>query len=222
MAVMVPLLWGVVLLGRQPNTVRRQLQRAARCMVGLSGCRISITGLEHLRELGPAIFVANHASFIDVVVVLATLSTNLRFAAKGQLTTYPVLGTIIPRAGYIRIDKYNQTDRMEGANEVIAALAHGESMFVFPEGSFVRAPGLLPFRLGAFRAAAQTGYPVVPLALSGTRQILPADTLLMRRAHITVTIGHPLQPRGHAWEEIVRLKEDARQFIATHAGEQAG
>ncbi len=111
---------------------------------------------------------------------------------------------------------------MEGAKDVIAALANGESMFVFPEGTFVRAPGLLPFRLGAFRAAAETGYPVVPLALAGTRQILPADTLLMRHGHITVTIGHPLQPRGHTWKDIVRLKEDARQFIATHAGEHAG
>ena len=222
MAVTVPLLWGLVLLGRQPNTVRRLLQRAAKCMIGFSGCRVSTTGLEHLRELGPAIFVANHASFVDVVVVLATLSTNLRFAAKGQLTTYPVLGTIIPRAGYIPIDKSNQADRMEGAKDVVAALANGESMFVFPEGTFVRAPGLLPFRLGAFRAAAETGYPVVPLALAGTRQILPADTLLMRHGHITVTIGHPLQPRGHTWKDIVRLKEDARQFIATHAGEHAG
>ena len=95
----------------------------------------------------------------------------------------------------------------------MAPLRQGESLFVFPEGTFVAAPGLLPFRLGAFRAAVETGRPVVPVAISGTRRILPADTLLLRPGRITVTIGQPLAPAAGDWQEIVRLRDLARTAI---------
>ena len=80
-------------------------------MVTVSGCRLELRGLGHLDGLEPAIFVANHASFLDVVVILATLPVDVRFAAKGRLTSYPILGTIIPKAGYITIDKHDHTER---------------------------------------------------------------------------------------------------------------
>ena len=188
----------------------------------MSGCRIATSGLEHAQDLGPAIFVANHASYLDVVVVLAILPLNLRFAAKGRLTTYPVLGTVIPRAGYISIEKTKLSEQMEGADEVSAALDNGESMFVFPEGTFVRSPGLLPFRLGAFRAAAQSGCSVIPIALSGTRRIFPAGTLLLRPGPITVAITPPLRSNGATWSEVLRLRDEARRVIVKTGSEAAG
>ena len=218
----VPPLWAAVALSARAESARRWLQRAARFVVTVSGCRLEVSGLEHLRDLGPAIFVANHASYLDVVVVLATLPVNLRFAAKGRLASYPILGTIIPKAGYIAIEKSRHVEQLEGADEVSAALAAGESMFVFPEGTFVRAPGLLPFRLGAFRAAATSGHPVVPVALSGTRRIFPADTLLLRPGRIGLTIHPPLEPQGDAFDEVVRLRDQARGLISREVGEAAG
>ena len=110
---------------------------------------------------------------------------------------------------------------MEGADEVRATLDAGESMFVFPEGRFVRAPGLLPFRLGAFRAAAEAGCPLVPVALAGTRRMFPAGTLLLRPGPIRVVVGPPLHPRSAAWTEIVRLRDEARRVIAEDAGEES-
>jgi 1-acyl-sn-glycerol-3-phosphate acyltransferase len=221
-ALSVPPLWALVLLSRRTTTVRTLLSRFSRFVVAMSGCPLEVHGRAHLEDLGPAIFVANHASYLDVVVVLATLPVNLRFAAKGRLTRYPVLGTLIPRAGYIAIEKAKLSDQMEGADEVSAALGAGESMFVFPEGTFVRAPGLLPFRLGAFRAAAETGRPVVPMALAGTRHIFPAGTALLRPGRITLTIEPPLRPGGTGWDETVRLRDEARRVISRDVREVAG
>lgn len=221
--VAVPVVWALVAASRRTTTVRRWLTRFSRFVVAASGCPLQVTGLEHVRRLGPAIFVANHASYFDVVVILATLPANLRFAAKGRLAQYPVLGTIIAKAGYIAIHRTKLTEQMEGADDVSGALADGESMFVFPEGTFVRAPGLLPFRLGAFRASAESGRPVVPIALAGTRHIFPAGTLLLRPGPITLTISPPLAPgRGTQWEETVRLRDEARRFVEHHVGEAAG
>ena len=219
---LVPPLWALVGLTRRVTTARQLLRRFSRLVVALSGCRLEVRGLDHIRNLGPAIFVANHASYLDVVVVLATLPANLRLAAKGRLTTYPVLGTVIPKANYITIEKTKLSQQMEGADEVSAALGAGESMCVFPEGTFVRAPGLLPFRLGAFRAAAESGRPLVPIAISGTRHIFPADTLLLRPGRITMAIQPPLRPRDTGWDETVRLRDEARRVIAREAGEEAG
>ena len=220
--VSVPLLWTLVRMSRRPAAARSLLRRFSRFVVAVSGCRVVVRGLEHLRGLGPAIFVANHASYFDVVVILATLPANLRFAAKARLATYPVLGTIIPRAGYIAIEKTSLSDQIDGADEVSGALDAGESMFVFPEGTFVRAPGLLPFRLGAFRAAADSRRPLVPVAIGGTRHIFPANTRLLRPGPVTVTIEAPLDPTARGWDETVRLRDEARRVIAHHVGEVAG
>jgi len=125
-----------------------------------------------------------------------------------------MLGTAISKAGYITLEKAKLSEQMEGADEVSSALDAGDPMFVFPEGTFVRAPGLLPFRLGAFRAAAATGRPLVPVAISGTRRILPANALLLRPGRITLAITSPLRARGTGWDEIVRLRNEAQRIIA--------
>ncbi|HLE43049.1 MAG TPA: lysophospholipid acyltransferase family protein, partial [Methylomirabilota bacterium] len=90
---------------------------------------------------------------------------------------------------------------------------------VFPEGTFHRAPGLLPFRLGAFKSAVEGGRPVIPVALRGTRRILPADTWLPWPGPITVAIGAPIPPEGNGWPAMVGLRDRVRAAIARGAEE---
>jgi 1-acyl-sn-glycerol-3-phosphate acyltransferase len=98
-----------------------------------------------------------------------------------------------------------------------AAIRGGTSLVFFPEGTFLEAPRLLPFRLGAFKTAVETGCPVVPVAIRGTRAILPAGAWLPRRGPITVAIGAPIAPRERDWREIVRLRDAARAEISRGA-----
>ena len=84
---------------------------------------------------------------------------------------------------------------------------------------YPRAPGLLPFRLGAFKAAVEARRPVVPIRLRGTREILPADTWLPKPGPITVVIGPPIAPDGTGWQEMVRLRDLTRGEIARLADE---
>ena len=221
LVVLTPPLWLAVRASRRPPAARRWLRRFARLLAAASLSRVTASGLEHARGVEPAVFVANHASFADAVVVLAALPAGLRFAAKSRLATYPILKTLIRRAGYLRIDRDAPSQRVEGADHVRSTLAAGESMFVFPEGRFVRAPGLLPFRLGAFRAAAEAGRPLVPVALTGTRRLFPADTVLLRPGRIRVVVAPPLHPRSAEWSEVVRLRDEARRAIAENAGEES-
>jgi 1-acyl-sn-glycerol-3-phosphate acyltransferase len=113
-------------------------------------------------------------------------------------------------------------ERLAGAEDVERRLHEGDLLVVFPEGAFVRPAGLLPFRLGAFRAAVDTGRPIVPVAIRGARHVLPADTWLFRPGRITVSIAAPLEPRAQGWPEMVRLRDAALDEVARGCGESAG
>jgi 1-acyl-sn-glycerol-3-phosphate acyltransferase len=92
----------------------------------------------------------------------------------------------------------------------------------FPEGTFTRTPGLLPFHMGAFVAAAEAGVPVVPIALRGTRSILRSGSWFPRRGSISIQIGRPIEPdpaETDAWSRALKLRDLSRQHILRHCGE---
>ena len=212
-------LWMSLKLLPAGRTSERLARRAARLMIGLSGCRLRVTGLEHLRDCGPAILLVNHASYIDAVVLMAALPVDFRFVAKRGLTRYPFLGTVIPKMGCLTIERADISGQLAGADEVVQALHRGERLFMFPEGTFVASPGLLPFRLGAFRAVVEARASVVPIALAGTRAILPADRRTFRHGHVTVTVRPSMAPEGDGWPAMVQLRDRAREEIARYCGE---
>ncbi len=214
------LTFGVMALGPRGRWIDRLVGRWTRLVLALAGCRVDITGRDRVPADEPCVLVANHASFVDAPLVMGLLPIGVRFAVKGRLSRYPILGMAIRKGGHIRIEKRDLSERIEGAGDFLAPLRTGESLFVFPEGTFDVAPRLLPFRLGAFRAAVDSGCPVVPVGIRGTRHIWPAETWLLRPGPITVTFGEPLRPARGDWPEIVRLRDETRAFIAEHVGEE--
>jgi acyl carrier protein len=216
-----PFLWGYLLVTPAGSGARRAVRRWSRLILALCGVRVEVNGLDHLRGLDSGLVVVNHASYIDPIMLMATLPLDLHFVAKRRLADYLVLGTVIRRGGYLTIEKADPTQRLAGADDVVASLEQGRWIAVFPEGTFDRRPRLLPFRLGAFRASVETGRPIVPVALAGTRDMLPDGAWLFRRARLSVHVYQPLRPAGHGWPEMVRLRDATRQQIAGGCGEPA-
>ena len=214
-----PVAWALVRIGPGGRRVDRIVGRWTRLLLALSGCRLDVRGRERAPAEGAVVFVANHASYLDPPLLMGVLPAGARFAVKARLADYPILGTVIRRAGHVPLRKDDQAQRIEGAGGLQGPLSRGEPLFVFPEGTFDEVPRLLPFRLGAFRAAVDAGCPVVPVAIRGARRIFPAATWLLRPGRIVVTFGPPLRPSGTAWPETVRLRDEARAFIAEHCGE---
>ena len=105
------------------------------------------------------------------------------------------------------------------AERITRALRDGQSVLVFPEGTFVRPPGILPFRLGAFKSAIETRAAVVPITILGTRDILPADSWLPARGPITVAVGPPIVPAGEGWPAMIHLRDRTRAEIVRRSGE---
>jgi acyl carrier protein len=168
---------------------------------------------------GPAIFVANHASYIDSLLLTAVLPAGAHFAAKRELASVPLLGMLLGRVGTRFVERFTAREAIEGARELAQAARGGESLAVYPEGTFTRAAGLRDFRMGAFVAAAQSGRPVVPVALRGTRSVLRAGSWLPRRHPVEVFIGEPIAPQGTTWSDALVLRDEARRVILAHCGE---
>jgi fatty-acyl-CoA synthase len=219
LVVSLPLLWGYLAVRRPGPHADRAVRRWARLALTVCGVRPRIVGLEHLAGLGAGVFVANHASYIDPIVLMAAIPVAFHFVAKRALMQYPLIGTVIRKAGHLAIEKGDLSNRLAGADEVERRLRDGERLMIFAEGTFVRRPGLLPFRLGAFRAAVDTGRPIVPVALAGTRHVLPDGTWLFQHSPITVTIGAPVEPQAQGWPEMVRLRAAAVDHMARECGE---
>ncbi len=211
--------FGVMALGPSGRWIDGLVGRWTRLVLALAGCRVEVAGRDRVPRDEPCVLVANHASFLDPALVMGLLPISARFAVKGRLSRYPILAMVIRKGGHIRLEKRDLSERIEGAGDIVAPLGAGESLFVFPEGTFDVAPQLLPFRLGAFRAAVDSGCPVVPVAIRGTRHVWPAETCLLRPGPISVTFGEPLEATGRDWPEIVRLRDEARAFISEHVGE---
>jgi fatty-acyl-CoA synthase len=173
-------------------------------------------------ESGACIFAPNHSSYVDILVTLALLPAGVRFVAKGEAQRMPLVGTILRKAGEFAFNRSDPEDRVKLAEEVDSALLRGESVAIYPEGTFTPAAGIRPFHLGAFKAAALTQRPICPVAIRGARQILRDGTFLPRLGKITVTFGPLVKPdpsAGDNWREIVRLRDTTRQIMARNSGE---
>jgi fatty-acyl-CoA synthase len=157
------------------------------------------------------------------------LGVPYRFIAKMEVSGMPFIGTFLKQMGHLKFDRSDPDSRLRQAQEMEEFLRNGESVFVFPEGTFTGDDGVRPFQLGAFKAAVETGAPIIPVALAGTRKILRDGTYLPRPGNVTITVLPPIYPRraGNAaesgdpsgWHELIRLRDATRDAIARYSGE---
>lgn len=218
----VPVVWLITSVTTSPAWVWGIGQAGARLLLWLTGTPLIVSGLEYLPRGTPYVLVVNHASYLDGMVLVAALPQPLRFVAKREL-----LEQFIPRVYLQRLDtefveRFAAHESVQDARRLEAAVRAGHALVFFPEGTFTRVSGLQPFRMGAFVVAANTGVPVVPVAICGTRSILRDGQWWPRRGAITITFGAPLLPvadASDAFAAAVVLRDDARAHIARHCGE---
>jgi 1-acyl-sn-glycerol-3-phosphate acyltransferase len=156
---------------------------------------------------------------MDAIVLLAVLPAGARFAAKREFARMPLLAFALRRLGTYFVERVDPARGVEDTRELAAAVRRGETVVFFPEGTFSRAPGLAAFRLGAFAVSAETGAPVVPLVLRGTRSALREHRWLPSRVPVTVGVQPIVMPTGRDWSAAVRLRDQVREVILRHSGE---
>lgn len=203
-----------------PRGTAWPIARAAiRVATTLTGTRPNVRGEMPIDQSTTCIIVANHASYMDWLVAIAALPTTFAFVAKSELLQTPLIGSLLTKLNTHFVERFDARQSVKDAAQVGDAVRAGQSLLVYPEGTFRRAAGLAPFRLGAFQAAVQSRAPIVPVTISGTRAMLPDGAWLPRPARIEVTISPALEPTGDDWAAAVALRNAARASIARHLDE---
>jgi 1-acyl-sn-glycerol-3-phosphate acyltransferase len=191
---------------------------AARLFFGCLAIPIDVSGREHLRATS-GILIANHASYLDGLALAHALPGEFTVVAKKELLSNFIARLFLRGIGALFVERFQAAGSVEDSRAVVAAARAGETVLIFPEGTFTRMPGLLAFRMGAFVSAAESGLPVVPLVLRGTRSIWRDAQWLPGRAPVHVEITPPLYPDGHDFEAALRLRDRARSEILSRCGE---
>jgi 1-acyl-sn-glycerol-3-phosphate acyltransferase len=211
-----------VIVLQRPAAGRRILRAGARLVFRLLGPMPAARGIERLPQ-GPHILLVNHSSYLDAIALAALLpaAPGYAFSAKREFAGQWWMRRLVLGAGGVFVERFDARRGMEDIAAITSALGRGEHVLVFPEGTFNREPGILPFHSGAFVAAATAGVPVVVAGLRGTREALRAGTWRPRRSHINLEVGPVLAPSGSDWSATVRLRDRAREAMASLAGEFA-
>lgn len=185
-----------------------------------AGIRVRLFDARHL-PAGACVVVANHASYLDGVVLKAALPARFCFVIKKEVTRVPIAGLLLRRIGSEFVDRFNRHAGAMDARRLIKAADAGQSLAFFPEGTFLAEPGVGKFHTGAFAIAARTKLPVVPLCIAGTRRILPSGRLLPRPGRIEIRVLPPLTPQAEADSAaaIAAARDQARSRILAALGE---
>lgn len=166
--------------------LRRRLARStSRAVLRLAGMPLEVKSLEHL-PAGQCVIVANHASYLDGLVMTAALPPRFGFVIKREMSRVPLAGLLLKRLGSEFVERFNRQRGAADALRMMRTATNGHSLVFFPEGTFSPRPGLLKFHTGAFVTAAKAGCPVVPAIVRGTRRALPPKARLPRPSRIQV------------------------------------
>jgi len=179
----------------------------------LSGLKLAVRGLEQFDSSEPRIYIANHSSYLDIPCLFAALPVNLYFIAKEEVKKIPFVGFFMKATQMIFIDRSSRQAAIDSMNEAGDLIKKGRSVLVFPEGSRKGGQDVHPFKKGAFVLARQAGIPVVPVALTGTNQLMPSGSLSIKPGSVTLQVGQPIH--GADYETVQDFMHSVRRQIVS-------
>ena len=194
----------------RPRARRRVAAVAARLFLRAAGISLDVKGLAAL-PLTPCVLVANHASYLDGVVMVAALPPDFAFVIKREMVRVPLASTLLRHLGSEFVERHDARRGASDARRVLRRAAGGQSLVFFPEGTFDAQCVIRPFQRGAFTTAARVGLPVVAVAIHGARAVLPPESPWLRRGGLRIEMLAVLEGAG--------ARERSRELIARAVGE---
>jgi 1-acyl-sn-glycerol-3-phosphate acyltransferase len=174
---------------------------------------VEIIGKENILRGKPQIFMANHQSDFDILIVLAHIPGQFRWLVKKELFHIPVFGAAMKSAGYIEIDRNNREKAMQSLDQAALRIREGKSIMAFPEGTRSRFGEIKHFKQGTFYLAIKSGAPIVPISIIGSGEIMPKRSLKIKPGKIKLVIDKPIDVKNIMLENRQELITIVRNTI---------
>jgi 1-acyl-sn-glycerol-3-phosphate acyltransferase len=210
-------LWPVVVTLPFSHRFRLGVVRVAeRALLRCLGVPLTISG--RIDHQGPVVVVANHSSVIDGGVLIAALGRSATFAVGSVFEHRRFIGRFLSGIGCVFVGGASPGEAAAVAEQLATIVADGTTLVIFPEGHIATSGEIGRFRLGAFRAAADAGVPIVPVGISGTDLIVPPRSRRVHRGAIRVEFGAPIRSGGADWHAVIALRNATQDQVAALSG----
>ncbi len=187
---------------------------AVRLVLRVAGIKAEVEGLEHLDAQQTYLFVANHRSNVDPLLLLVVIGRNIRALGKASLFRLPVFGWVLRTARFVPVHRQDREQAIRAVDLAAEGLASGHDFLVFGEGTRSRDGKLLPFKKGPFVMAIKANVPVVPVALRGTEVLQAKGSFWIRPGTAHVRFLPPVSTDGLTFADRAVLRDTVRQRIA--------
>jgi 1-acyl-sn-glycerol-3-phosphate acyltransferase len=189
----------------------------SRALLRLFRVGVRVSGLGHA-PAGPAVYAANHASALDILIVFGHLPVDFRIVYKKSLSLVPLLGWAIWLGGHIPIDRGNAFRARRSLANAARRIREGTSVVVFPEGTRSPDGSVRRFKRGSFGLAIAAGVPIVPVSLVGVKGVVPHGLPSLRPGAVAVALHPPVPVAGRSPDDAEALAEDVRRIVAAGCG----
>jgi 1-acyl-sn-glycerol-3-phosphate acyltransferase len=209
-------LWGIFLsaFDRNGNIVHRYCAVPwAKAILFVCGVKVEVKGAENIKVDSPQVFMSNHQSYFDIFTLLAALPVSFKFILKQELMKIPLLGWAMKGARYISIDRGDGRKAIISMNKAAEKIRNGASVLIFPEGTRSEDGVVGEFKKGGFLLAVKSGCDIVPVAISGSRDIVPKGSRKVNKGTIRFNIGKPIPVVECSKREMNQLIERVRDEV---------
>jgi putative phosphoserine phosphatase/1-acylglycerol-3-phosphate O-acyltransferase len=181
---------------------------------GFAGIDLEVEGAENLRHHRPAVFIFNHQSMLDAMVLAHLLRGDAVALVKKEMADNPFTGPLLRGADTIFVDR-DEIDQMAMLKRALKVLKSGRSLVISPEGTRSTLGEIQPFKHGAFFLAKKAGVPVIPIVLHNVKDALPNGGLLIRATTVRVTVLPPMDPQkmGGVRQTCERMEQEYSRVL---------
>jgi len=175
--------------------------------------RILRRGFDGLKWDQPAILMANHESYLDVPALIASCPSPIRFVARKEVFKTPVMGQAMRATGQVSIDRSNRDQAIATLSEAAKQISNGRTVLVFPEGTRSKDGEMKTFKKGGFMLALEAQVPIIPVGVSGTRNVVPRGEWRFQPGVVGVSLGEPIDTKGLTVEDRDVLMHRVREAL---------
>jgi 1-acyl-sn-glycerol-3-phosphate acyltransferase len=185
-------------------------------MLWVTGVRISIEGKEKIKEGQSYVIVSNHQSLYDILALVMSLGVQYRWVIKKELLKVPLFGPTLYASRNIFVDRSNPEKARESIRKGLDRLPPGVSVMFFVEGTRSPDGQLKEFKKGAFNVALERHFPILPVTVNGSRNVLPKGSIVFNSGRIRVVVADPIDTRGYTHDTMADLMAKTRAAVQSN------